>query len=410
MDAGIAREGPWRPQNLRQRGDCSPFSLDRPLLYGRPVAAAQQALRLSGELSLLDVVDSVSTAILVVAEEGAVVFANARATELFGARFPDGFDPDARRYDVAELLAPLDSLLLSQQSGVARRPSLRVTHDGVERVFGYTITRVAHDAPERPFVVAFQDVTPLVRLEEERDRLLKLATVGEVMPMLLHETKNPLAAAITTLELLLEERSEPALQEELHGVLVEIRRALLSLEGLGAVGRQLRTSRPHAIDHAVREVVALLEPRARRHGVELSCDVPALPLLPLDPSSLRGIVLNLVTNAIQACRDGRRCVVVKLRLDGTTVTLDVTDTGCGMTPDVLARCRELFFSTKSNGSGVGLALCARLVEEAGGALVVGSVLGQGTHIEIAVPNVGTREQRSWADSASGAGGAVRGRP
>ncbi len=346
----------------------------------------RERLELADEL--LAVIDCAGTAIIAVTGDGSIVFANRRATELFSACFASGFSPDDRRYDVAEVLAPVEALILAQDAE-GRRPTLRVTHEGVERVFGYTIMRVPRESPEL-FVIAFQDVTQVRQLEDERDRLLKLATVGEVMPMLLHETKNPLAAAITTLELLIEEHSEPMLQAELHGVLVEIRRSLLSLDGLGSVGRNLRTSLPHAIDHAIREVVSLLEARAKRHGVDLVCDIPALPLLPLDPSSVRAIVLNLVTNAIQACHQGRCTVRVQFRLEGQTAKLDVIDTAGGMRPEVLARCRELFFTTKRSGSGIGLALCARLVEEAGGTLTIDSELGRGTHIAIALPDVSRR--------------------
>jgi signal transduction histidine kinase len=358
------------------------------------IVGRHQTLRCAqpGELGcgLLDVVDSVGTAIVAVAVDGTVLFANARAMDVFSRREgAERFDPDARRWDVAEVLAPIDELIATQRSHGRRRPTLRVGPEGSERIYGYTIS-ATRDEASGPYVIAFQDVTELLQLEDERDRLLKLATVGEVMPMLLHETKNPLSAALTTLELLLEERSEPALQADLHGVLVEIRRALLSLEGLGSVGRSLRAPRAHAIDHAIREVVSLLEARAKRHGVHLVCEVPALPLLALDPSSMRGIVLNLVTNAVQACKRPESHVLVRLGLEGATLRLDVIDGGSGMPPEVLARCRELFFTTKRHGSGIGLALCVRLVEEAGGTVDIRSEPGHGTHVAIMLPDVGSK--------------------
>lgn len=350
----------------------------------------------AGELGcgLLDLVDSVGTAILAVGADGGVLFANASAMELLSSRIePERFDPDARRWNVAEVLAPIDELVETQRNHGRRRPTVRVGAEGSERVYGFTISQIRNN-PEGSYVVVFRDVTELLRLEEERDRLLQLATVGEVMPTLLHETKNPLAAAVTALELLLEECSDAALQAELHGVLVEIRGALLSLEGFGSAGRSLRTPHPHAIDHAVREVVRLLEARARRHGVHLSAEIPALPLISLDPSSVRSIVFNLITNAIHACKKPGSRVVVRLALDGTTLRLEVIDSGMGMAPDVLARCRELFFTTKRHGSGIGLTLCLRLVEQAGGVLDICSEPGHGTKITITLPEVGSEATRA----------------
>lgn len=350
----------------------------------------------AGELGygLGDLIDSVGTAILVVGVDGCVLFANKSAVELLSRRTePELFDPEARCWNVAEVLAPIDKLVEIQRNHAHGRPTLRVGVNGSERVYGYTTSRVRDD-PQGPYVVVFRDLTELLRLEDERDRLLKLATVGEVVPMLLHEIRTPLAAAVTMLELRLEEGGEPGLQADLHGVLVEVRRALLALEGFGSVGRSLRTSRPHAIDQAVRETVSLLKARAFQHGVHLSAEIPALPLIPLDPSALRGIVFNLVTNAIQACKKPESYVVVRLALDGTTLRLEVIDNGMGMTSDVLARCRELFFTTKRLGSGIGLSLCARLVEEAGGVLDIRSKPGHGTHIAITLPEVGSTPTRA----------------
>lgn len=331
---------------------------------------------------LLDLVDSLGTAVLLVEESGRILFANWRASELLGR-----IDAPHENHDVATLLAPLATLLREQDDQAPRRPTVRVRHEETERVFEYSVSLARRRDPEPLYAIAFQDVTHIVQLEQERDRLLKLATVGELMPSLLHETKNPLAAAVTSLELLIEDHSSPELQQELHGVLVEIRRALLSLDGLGSVGRSLRTPRSQAVDHAVKEVVSLLEARARRHGVTLVADVPALPLLRLDPSSVRALVLNLATNAIQACSDGGCEVVVRARLapgelGENTFSLEVIDTGSGMSPEVLAHCTDLFFTTKRSGSGIGLALCRRLVEDAGGELRIESTVGRGTHITI----------------------------
>lgn len=253
-----------------------------------------------------------------------------------------------------------------------------------------------------PIPTAIEQVMRLRALEEERDRLLRLAIVGEVMPMLLHETKNPLAAACTLLELLIEEREDESLKHELHGALVEIRRALLTLDGLGSVGRELRCSTNHAIDHAVTEVVGLLDARARRHAVRLTSIVAPLPLLPLDASSVRAIALNLVTNAIQACERGG-VVCVRLAFEGHALVLAVEDDGVGMSPEVLARCRETFFTTKGNGSGLGLALCARLLDEAGGALDIDSASGRGTRVRAVVPLAHGRGE------CAGAVGATHGR-
>ena len=99
-----------------------------------------------------------------------------------------------------------------------------------------------------------------------------------------------------------------------------------------------------------------------------------------------GIVHNLMINSIQACSAGQ---AVNLRAglcdDGSRFVLTVVDNGSGMTAEVYNRCTEIFFTTKRNGSGIGLALCRRAVEESGGTLTIESVVGFGTSVTIEVP-------------------------
>ncbi len=114
-----------------------------------------------------------------------------------------------------------------------------------------------------------------------------------------------------------------------------------------------------------------------------------MPLLPLDWGVISGVVFNLTRNAIDACRAGDRIVVsselIPRASSGATFLLRVADSGPGMTNDVLARCCELFFTNKENGSGVGLALCKQIAESSGGNLNITSSLGTGTTVSIDIP-------------------------
>lgn len=232
----------------------------------------------------------------------------------------------------------------------------------------------------------FQDLTGYDALRRERDRLLQLATVGEVLPAILHELKNPLAAVTTAVEVLLEEVEEGHVQTELHAILTEVRRMKLSFDGIGLINHGLRSERHAAIDYALIEAFRILEPQMRTKGIGCRCDVPALPLLAFDPAVLRAVVFNLLTNSIYACARGSSVEVeARLRAPGPVFELTVADTGTGMSPDVLARCRELFFTTKPNGSGIGLALCESVVSGAGGKMEIDSAEERGTTVRVTIP-------------------------
>ncbi len=201
---------------------------------------------------------------------------------------------------------------------------------------------------------------------------------------MLHEIKNPLAAITTAVEVLLEEVDEGHLRTELTAVLGEVRRIKLALEGIGLFRTELHSTRRSAVDRSLREAFLVIEPQLRAKGIQGLLRVPDLPPLLLDSSVVRAFFFNLVTNAIHACEPGAE-ITASARLDGETFELVVKDTGCGMSPEVLARCRELFYTTKSNGSGIGLALCASVAEGAGGELAIASRPGAGTTVTVRLP-------------------------
>lgn len=217
-------------------------------------------------------------------------------------------------------------------------------------------------------------------------RALSLSTIGELLPSLLHELRNPLAAITSSVELLVEETGPGELNAELSAILAELRRMDLGFQGLGMIGRRLRTLRPQPIEPSLQDVVRVMRIPAGRAGVILRLDVEPMPLLAFNPAVVRAMLFNLVNNAIGACREGDE-VRVRARLvdRDRAFELSVGDTGAGMSPEVLARCTEPFFSTRAHATGLGLAMCHEAVERAGGRMAVASTSGRGTRVVLTVP-------------------------
>jgi signal transduction histidine kinase len=326
--------------------------------------------------------DALPSAAFLVDDDGVVVLANPRAAEvlvrpldqLAGAR-------------IGELLAPLDWLLRHATLPRTER-SLEIELPTGRRItIGYSLGEAGGPSPQRRrYAVLFQDITDWQRVRDERDRLLKLAAVGSALPTLLHELKNPLASITAATEVLLEEVGPGSVRDQLHAVLSEVRRMKLSLDGVGTMGRSLRSSRHAAIDHACREAWQVMAARARGAGLHSHLHVDDMPLLPIDAGVVSGLVYNLMVNAIQACSAGHTVNLhAGLRDSGSRFWLTVVDNGPGMSAEVYQQCTDLFFTTKRNGSGIGLALCRRAAEEAGGGLVIESVVGFGTSVTVEVP-------------------------
>jgi signal transduction histidine kinase len=137
---------------------------------------------------------------------------------------------------------------------------------------------------------------------------------------------------------------------------------------------------PTDVGRLVTKATALLEARARARGVQLAVEAaPGLPLLDLDSDLVTQVVVNLVTNALDAVKDGGKVkVTVEPFPDRDGVALSVTDDGEGIPEESRARVFEPFFTTKHGGTGLGLPLCHRIVNEHGGTMTLESETGRGT--------------------------------
>lgn len=331
------------------------------------------------------VLEALATAILVTDAEGRVLLANRRALQIIereraavvgkpvGELFPE----------VAALIAA------SPRDPDPARSQLRFrARDGRELVIGFTAAPIPDASGPGPcFAVLFRDITAAERLQAERDRLLQTAAAGRLFPAMLHELRNPLSAATSTLELLLEEPLDQELTGTLRALLGELRRMTLTLDGVGLLPADRNAVKHIAVDEALADAFRILEPLMRRKGIEGRCELPALPLLAFDRAAIRAVAFNLLNNAIQACATGATIRLAAALLPGPGLELTVEDTGPGMAPEVLAQCRELFFTTRPGGTGVGLALCQLVVDRGGGQMQIESAPGRGTRVRVRLPCV-----------------------
>jgi signal transduction histidine kinase len=103
-----------------------------------------------------------------------------------------------------------------------------------------------------------------------------------------------------------------------------------------------------------------------------------------DPDKLRQVLLNILLNAVQSIEERGR-IEINTSIDGDTVTVIVSDTGCGMSPEHLEQVFSPFFTTKEKGTGLGLAVAAKIVEGHGGRMKAESELGKGTTLSVSLP-------------------------
>jgi signal transduction histidine kinase len=223
----------------------------------------------------------------------------------------------------------------------------------------------------------------------------QLASFGAVAGGLAHEIKNPLSTMTITLGLLREdlEAGRPEPDKALRRVKV-LEREVTRLEEIVAdflqfAGHHPLDLRPTDLNVVVSEVLDFITPAALKKRIELRHHLsPDVPPLSLDRDRVKQALLNLVLNALEAMT-GRGELLVQTAARGGAVRVDVTDTGAGIPVEVLPRIFEVYFSTKKTGTGLGLPIARRIVEEHGGVLEVFTEEGKGTRFTMWFPVPGS---------------------
>lgn len=232
-----------------------------------------------------------------------------------------------------------------------------------------------------------------VRTTHELERLRSgaLAALGRMATEVAHELKNPLAG-LRLYARHLEQRLGKTGDTDGAGLAQKITSTVDHLaavvQEITAFGRPPELHRvPTSVQALLDECVGFAEAKCETPGLEVlrSYD-PACPEALLDARELRKAFLNLVINGLESLREGGRLnVVTSYAPDTRTVTIVIEDTGHGMSEETLSRIFDLFFTTKPQGTGLGMALARSVIALHGGDLAVHSALGKGTRVTIRLP-------------------------
>ena len=230
------------------------------------------------------------------------------------------------------------------------------------------------------------------QLEAAQQRLVhseRLAALGQLAASVAHEVNNPLQYVLVSLQ----EATELSQDEVLHRLLDDaidgVRRIAAVAQGMLGFSRvDLREESVDLVE--VVQAALRLTTNEVRHRATLHVDLQPVARTIADPVRIGQVVTNLVLNAAQAIEEGaaqqNRISVGLLQLD-QTVTLQVSDSGTGMVPEVVERIFEPFFTTKPRGQGTGLGLpvCQQIIEAHGGTIHAASQLGEGTTMTVTLP-------------------------
>jgi signal transduction histidine kinase len=241
----------------------------------------------------------------------------------------------------------------------------------------------------------------LERLVQEKTQKLleveRLAAVGETVAGLAHAIKNiasGLTGGVYVLEKGIELENRTYLTQGWQMVKGNVGRIKgVAMDLLNYAKERAPEYRLYDPNQPAREVYDLMISKARENGIEFESELAAdLPLAWFDPESIHRVLLNLVSNAIDACTDiscstRRRHVILRtLKPEAWAVEYQVADNGCGMDEETKKKVFQLFFSTKgSKGTGLGLMIAKKIVDEHGGMIAMESGSDKDTIFSVKLP-------------------------
>jgi PAS domain S-box-containing protein len=248
------------------------------------------------------------------------------------------------------------------------------------------------------------DVTERKRADEERERLLqaqahlthlsRVTTMGELTASLAHEIRQPISAAVTNAQTCLRwlGRDEPDVAEAREAasrLIKDVTRAahiisrVSSLFKKGALQRELVD-----VNELILEMIVLLRSEASRYSISIRTELDEdLPKTMADRVQLQQVFMNLMLNGIDAMKEtsGGSELAIKSETDDGQLLISVSDTGVGLPPEQADQIFRAFFTTKDNGTGMGLPISRSIVESHGGRLWATSASGRGATFQFTLP-------------------------
>lgn len=231
---------------------------------------------------------------------------------------------------------------------------------------------------------------------ERKKKVDRLTFLGTLAGGLAHEVKGPLSTMSVNLQLLKEDLEEPSTPEEAR----TLKRVDILMREVGrletivndflsfARGFSLEPE-PSNLNELIKELIEFLNPEALRLKVRiLSFLDPDLPEVSIDWTYMQKALLNIMHNAFQALGsmdESKREIMVRTRRAKGGVEIEITDTGSGMSREIREKIFQVFYSTKKDGTGMGMPTARRIVEEHGGTIAVHTEEGKGTSFVLFLP-------------------------
>jgi two-component system, sporulation sensor kinase E len=339
------------------------------------------------------IVNSIPSAVITLDSEGHIRTANPAGGRLLGDQPErlEGQPLESVFRELGGLSAKIEPVLDGRQELAGGEVEV-VTRDGRRIPLATRVSRLVEaDGSILGAVVTMEDQTELKTLTDELIRADRLAALGELVAGVAHEIRNPLAIIKGSLQVYAQTVPPSDDVHELSKIInQEIDRLDKVIKALLDFGRPSPSkTRECDLASVLDETITLTGKYAKQLGIDVIADKTGpLPLVTADPDQIKQVLVNLISNAVQAMPDGG-VVHLGAHVGDGCVALTVRDEGVGIEPAQLAHIFDPFRTTRDGGTGLGLTIVHRIVEAHHGHIRVESEPGKGTTFTISLPRVGS---------------------
>lgn len=326
---------------------------------------SSKAANMSNQMA--HILQAMPSGVVILDGDGVVTLANPVATELLGRPLQG-----ARWFDIIHrAFAPQDDDGHEVSLKNGRRVKLAITPL----------------APEPGQLIVLTDLTETRLLQKNLSHLQRLSALGKMVATLAHQVRTPLSAALLYASNLaspkLSDSARSKFQSKLVDRLNELERQVNDML-LMARGRQDGMAESVSMDEIISQVMASCEPIADKKHCQLVVEDTSHSLMLANANALSSAVNNLVMNSLEA---GATKIKVSASETPDGLLLDVIDNGKGLEPSMQQQILEPFFTTKSQGTGLGLAVVQSVVRNHGGQIQLSCKPGMGCHIRLSFPHI-----------------------
>ena len=260
---------------------------------------------------------------------------------------------------------------------------------GDKRWLSLRTTHMQEEAGPASCILLVDDVTEEVQLEEQKRTNERLSAMRRLASGVAHEIRNPLNSINLIIDLLKKEYIPDRNHDKYSMYITTVHKEISRINAI--VEEFLRFTRPPQLQPELLdvseffgEIETLFRPRLSEGDHTMTVNVPPRYRLPADPGQLKQVFVNLIENAIQAF-DKKGKIIITGEVQGDNYEITVEDNGCGIAPEEIDHIFDIYYTTKKEGSGIGLAVVHQIITQHKGKITVQSEKGSGTKFTIQLP-------------------------